>query len=197
MPSGAVLCTVILISNLVLLCPAVAEQYSEGQHQQKDSSLTPQHLHSASDQLLPDAIKNKAGSDGLHTPSKIKKKDKADPIDAPLKNISAITVSPAPALPGNSTLNATLSKEQNSTSAVTPVGPGGKVNPGSLLRGFYVFLGLSIIVMMYFIVRALRLNQTKARVHKYGVISDRDDLEMAHLEADDDENEVLFELPVK
>jgi Protein of unknown function (DUF1180) len=33
------------------------------------------------------------------------------------------------------------------------------------------------------------------RVHKYGIIANREDMEMAPLDADEDEDDVVFELP--
>ncbi|XP_059479655.1 uncharacterized protein LOC132199152 [Neocloeon triangulifer] len=130
-----------------------------------------------------------------HSGSKSKKKDKAIP-DASwyLANKTLLPVTPEKVPP--STIDSTESG-RNSSTAIAPVGPGGRVNSGSLLRGFYVFLGLGLIVIMYLVARTVRLKQKVTRVHKYGIISNRDDLEMAPLEIDDDENEVLFELPIK
>ncbi|XP_071444235.1 membrane protein FAM174A [Hetaerina americana] len=69
------------------------------------------------------------------------------------------------------------------------------LNFGALLRGFYVFLGLSVIVIMYFTVRAIRLGRKKTKVKKYGILASREDLEMTPLGVDDEEEDnTIFDL---
>ncbi|KAK5648514.1 hypothetical protein RI129_003406 [Pyrocoelia pectoralis] len=71
------------------------------------------------------------------------------------------------------------------------------IQSGALLRGFYVFLGLSAVVVFYFIFRSYRLrhgSQVSTTVKKYGVTARRSDLEMRRLELDDDDDDTLFEI---
>ena len=71
------------------------------------------------------------------------------------------------------------------------------IQSGALLRGFYVFLGLSAVTVFYFVYRSYRLRhggQVSTTVRKYGVTARRSDLEMRHLELDDDEDDTLFEI---
>ncbi|KAF5291340.1 hypothetical protein FQA39_LY03491 [Lamprigera yunnana] len=68
---------------------------------------------------------------------------------------------------------------------------------GALLRGFYVFLGLSVLTVFYFVYRSYRLrhgSQPSTTVKKYGVTARRSDLEMRPLELDDDDDDTLFEV---
>lgn len=58
-----------------------------------------------------------------------------------------------------------------------------KLNPEALMRGFYVFAGLTFIVMIYVAWRSFRKRPTQ--IHRYGVVANREDLEMAPLDSDD------------
>ncbi|XP_046399016.1 membrane protein FAM174A-like [Ischnura elegans] len=87
-------------------------------------------------------------------------------------------------LKSNATLDGTW--RRNSTDSM---------NFGALLRGFYVFLGLSVIVIMYFTVRAIRLGRKKTKVKKYGILASREDVEMTPLGVDDDEEDnTIFDI---
>ncbi|XP_011699921.1 PREDICTED: membrane protein FAM174-like [Wasmannia auropunctata] len=69
-------------------------------------------------------------------------------------------------------------------------------NTGALLRGFLVFVGLSILVMAYIVFRSFRLSKTRAQlVRKYGVLTHRQDVEMRPLplEEEDDEDTTVFD----
>ncbi|EGI63535.1 PREDICTED: membrane protein FAM174B-like [Acromyrmex echinatior] len=69
-------------------------------------------------------------------------------------------------------------------------------NTGALIRGFLVFVGLSILVMAYIMFRSLRLSKTRAQlVRKYGVLTHRQDVEMRPLPLDeeDDEDTTVFD----
>lgn len=69
-----------------------------------------------------------------------------------------------------------------------------KLNPEALMRGFYVFVGLSAIVMAYIAWKSF--GKRPAQVHRYGVIANREDLEMAPLDSDegDDDDTTHFDL---
>lgn len=69
-------------------------------------------------------------------------------------------------------------------------------NTGALIRGFLVFVGLSILVMAYIVFRSFRLSKTRAQlVRKYGVLTHRQDVEMRPLplEEEDDEDTTVFD----
>ncbi|GAB1865408.1 Membrane protein FAM174 [Camponotus japonicus] len=69
-------------------------------------------------------------------------------------------------------------------------------NAGALVRGFLVFVGLSILVMAYIVFRSFRLSKTRAQlVRKYGVLTHRQDVEMRPLplEEEDDEDTTVFD----
>ncbi|XP_017885869.1 uncharacterized protein LOC108628458 [Ceratina calcarata] len=70
------------------------------------------------------------------------------------------------------------------------------LNAGALKRGFYVFVGLSVLVMAYIVFRSFRFNKTRAQmVRKYGVLAHRQDVEMRPLPLDeeDDEDTTVFD----
>ncbi|KAL0107257.1 hypothetical protein PUN28_015652 [Cardiocondyla obscurior] len=69
-------------------------------------------------------------------------------------------------------------------------------NTGALVRGFLVFVGLSVFVMAYIVFRSFRLSKTRAQlVRKYGVLTHRQDVEMRPLplEEEDDEDTTVFD----
>ncbi|CAK9797628.1 hypothetical protein ANTQUA_LOCUS1269 [Anthophora quadrimaculata] len=70
------------------------------------------------------------------------------------------------------------------------------LNAGALKRGFYVFVGLSVLVMAYIVFRSFRLSKTRAQmVRKYGILAHRQDVEMRPLPLDeeDDEDTTVFD----
>ncbi|XP_076764278.1 uncharacterized protein LOC143431437 [Xylocopa sonorina] len=70
------------------------------------------------------------------------------------------------------------------------------LNAGALKRGFYVFVGLSVLVMAYIAFRRFRFSKTRAQmVRKYGVLAHRQDVEMRPLPLDeeDDEDTTVFD----
>jgi len=81
-----------------------------------------------------------------------------------------------------------------------PIPPNSKediIQSGALLRGFYVFLGLSALTMIYFLFRSYRLrhgSQPSTTVRKYGITARRSDMEMRPLELDDEDDDTLFEI---
>ncbi|KAK2578155.1 hypothetical protein KPH14_001351 [Odynerus spinipes] len=137
-----------------------------------------QHDAAASLSSSPSATK-KANDDG-------KKQMGAD--NKPLNNItskSSVEVS-------NGTVQTTTvaSKEH------TAEGHLASLNSGALLRGFYVFVGLGILVMAYMVFRRSRLSKPRAQmVRKYGILAHRQDVEMRPLplEEEDDEDTTVFD----
>ncbi|XP_062614321.1 membrane protein FAM174-like [Saccostrea cucullata] len=73
-----------------------------------------------------------------------------------------------------------------------------KENKGMLMRAFYVLIGLTAIVVVYFGVRAWRVRRKRNKSKKYGLITGRGaDYEMAPLDADDDDDDedtTVFEM---
>ncbi|XP_059165118.1 membrane protein FAM174A-like [Physella acuta] len=97
----------------------------------------------------------------------------------------------------NETKNNTSHNEENSeaTSIFTQM----KDNKDMLMRTMYVTLGVTGIVVVYFIIRAVRLRRKRTKSRKYGIITqqgDHGDMEMEPLGAGDDEEEdyTVFEV---
>ncbi|XP_011503078.1 PREDICTED: uncharacterized protein LOC105366357 [Ceratosolen solmsi marchali] len=70
------------------------------------------------------------------------------------------------------------------------------LNSGAFLRGIFVIIGLSIIVMAYMVFRGFRLSKTRAQmVRKYGVLAHRQDVEMRPLplDEDDEDDTIVFD----
>ncbi|XP_049963540.1 membrane protein FAM174A-like [Schistocerca serialis cubense] len=73
--------------------------------------------------------------------------------------------------------------------------PQRNLNSGALLRGFSVFVGLSAIVVIYIVIRAISMRRKKTTVRKYGILTNREDVEMTPLGAEDDEEDTtLFDV---
>ncbi|KAM9460834.1 protein FAM174C [Clarias gariepinus] len=63
---------------------------------------------------------------------------------------------------------------------------------GSMIqRALYVLIGITILGVLYFLVRAVRLKKSSTPRKKYGLLANYDDtVEMAQLESDEDDNTV-------
>ncbi|ELU13339.1 hypothetical protein CAPTEDRAFT_219076 [Capitella teleta] len=65
-----------------------------------------------------------------------------------------------------------------------------KGNKLMLMRAFYVLLGVTLIVVVYFAVRTIRWRSRNNRIKRYGLLSQNDDrLEMQPLDQDDDDED--------
>lgn len=70
-------------------------------------------------------------------------------------------------------------------------------NKGILERTLYVLLVITVIVVLYFLVKTIRLRRRKSKTRRYGVLNtnDRDNLEMTPLDQEDeDEDMTVFEV---
>lgn len=69
-------------------------------------------------------------------------------------------------------------------------------NKDMLLRTLYVLIGVTSIVILYFVFRAWRIRGRRSKSRKYGLITTRgSDLEMAPLDADDEDDDMtVFEM---
>ncbi|ESO88182.1 hypothetical protein LOTGIDRAFT_234730 [Lottia gigantea] len=69
-------------------------------------------------------------------------------------------------------------------------------NKAMLLRTLYVLIALTSIIVVYFMVRAFRLRHKRNKSRKYGLITAPNDLEMAPLDQEDDDEDdmTVFEL---
>lgn len=64
------------------------------------------------------------------------------------------------------------------------------LNSGALLRGFYVFVGLTTLALAYMVFRSFRLNKSRTQmVRKYGVLAHKQDMEMRPLPLDEDDED--------
>ncbi|XP_014681354.1 PREDICTED: membrane protein FAM174A-like [Priapulus caudatus] len=68
---------------------------------------------------------------------------------------------------------------------------------GTLTRMIYVVMGITSIVVIYFVIRAVRVRTRKSKTKKYGILQTADtDLEMTPLDVGDEEEDMtVFELP--
>ncbi|XP_010869705.1 protein FAM174C isoform X2 [Esox lucius] len=65
------------------------------------------------------------------------------------------------------------------------------VDSSMIQRALYVLIGITIIGVLYFLVRAVRLKKTTTSRKKYGLLSNYDDsVEMAALESDEEDDTV-------
>ncbi|XP_016323996.1 protein FAM174C isoform X2 [Sinocyclocheilus anshuiensis] len=95
-----------------------------------------------------------------------------------------------PALKNTSSIsNSTEVSHKNNTTANSKMGfnlDGAMIN-----RALYVLIGITVIGVLYFLVRAVRLKKTGVQRKKYGLLSNYDDtMEMAHLESDEEDTTV-------
>ncbi|XP_060072150.1 membrane protein FAM174A-like [Ylistrum balloti] len=69
-------------------------------------------------------------------------------------------------------------------------------NKDMLLRTLYVLIGVTSVVILYFVFRAWRIRGRRSKSRKYGLITTRgSDLEMAPLDADDEDDDLtVFEM---
>lgn len=62
------------------------------------------------------------------------------------------------------------------------------------MRAFIVVVGVTALVVTYFVIRAVRLRRKRSKSRKYGIIAKRGDVEMTPLDQDDDDEEMtVFE----
>ncbi|XP_041647491.1 protein FAM174C isoform X2 [Cheilinus undulatus] len=90
------------------------------------------------------------------------------------------TVAPRPALTNSSGVNSTKS---------SPKGPfdGLNVDSSMIQRALYVLIGITMIGVLYFLIRAVRLKRPAPR-KKYGLLSNYDDsVEMDGMESEEDD----------
>nr|XP_018906721.1 PREDICTED: membrane protein FAM174B-like isoform X2 [Bemisia tabaci]XP_018906723.1 PREDICTED: membrane protein FAM174B-like isoform X2 [Bemisia tabaci] len=61
---------------------------------------------------------------------------------------------------------------------------------------FYIFIGLSVIILLIFILRAMRFRSKKStRIRRYGIVTSTGDVEMMPLDnEDDDEEATVFDI---
>jgi len=121
----------------------------------------------------------------------------ASPNAAP----SNARIADAPKSHNTENVNATTEMPQRSGSissstiqeSVQPVRK--SISTGAFIRAFYVFVGLGAIIVMYIVVRTVRLRRKKTAVRKYGVLASREDVELTPLGIEDeDEDMALFDM---
>lgn len=123
--------------------------------------------------------------------------------DTPAVSVKNIT--------SNATVNTNLNKNEKNVSHIIQSTTGAPVNfnqtkgpihlrehNGALLRSFYVFLGMSGLVVIYISFRTCRLRSgapPPTIVRKYGVVGRRSDMEMLPLPLNEEEDDdTLFEV---
>ncbi|XP_026852191.2 protein FAM174C isoform X2 [Electrophorus electricus] len=69
--------------------------------------------------------------------------------------------------------------------------PSFELDVSMVQRALYVLIGITVIGLLYFLVRAVRLKKTTTQRKKYGLLSNYDDtVEMAQLESDEEDTTV-------
>lgn len=70
-----------------------------------------------------------------------------------------------------------------------------KFNFTTAVTGFYVVACLSVVIIVYFVIKAIRLRRRKSKIRRYGVIASREDVEMTPLgDEDEDEDSTVFDI---
>lgn len=68
------------------------------------------------------------------------------------------------------------------------------LNGSTIQRALYVLIGITVIGVLYFLVRAVRVKKATAPRKKYGLLKNYDDsVEMAHIESDEEDDTTLYE----
>nr|XP_042907807.1 uncharacterized protein LOC107456310 [Parasteatoda tepidariorum] len=93
-------------------------------------------------------------------------------------------------LPNNSSISDTYNSTHNVPSWMVPI------KSGALQRTGFVVLGFMIIILLFFVVRSVRMHHKKSKSRKYGVITSTD-MEMVPLDNDDEEEEEMTLFDVK
>ncbi|KAM8745481.1 protein FAM174C [Acanthopagrus schlegelii] len=89
------------------------------------------------------------------------------------------TTVPRPAVTNSSGLNSTQSGGKS---------PGGVLDGSMIQRALYVLIGVTMIGVLYFLIRAVRLKRPSQKKKKYGLLSNYDDsVEMDGVESDEDD----------
>ncbi|XP_022614855.1 uncharacterized membrane protein C19orf24 homolog [Seriola dumerili] len=103
------------------------------------------------------------------------------------KAATGTTAAPRPALTNSSGVNSTHSGGKSNDVAFT----GLNVDSSMIQRALYVLIGITMIGVFYFLIRAVRLKKPTHK-KKYGLLSDYDDsVEMDAV--DSDEDDTLYE----
>ncbi|XP_023284479.1 uncharacterized membrane protein C19orf24 homolog [Seriola lalandi dorsalis] len=103
------------------------------------------------------------------------------------KAATGTTTAPRPALTNSSGVNSTHSGGKSNDAAF----PGLNVDSSMIQRALYVLIGITMIGVFYFLIRAVRLKKPTHK-KKYGLLSDYDDsVEMDAV--DSDEDDTLYE----
>ncbi|KAJ8408400.1 hypothetical protein AAFF_G00258140 [Aldrovandia affinis] len=87
---------------------------------------------------------------------------------------------------------------QNSVNGTTKnIFPPLNVDSSMIQRALFVLIGITVIGVLYFLVRAVRMKKPTQR-KKYGLLSNQDDnMEMAHLESDEEDTTVYEAKPLR
>lgn len=102
----------------------------------------------------------------------------------------ATTISSKPAEVAAEAASSTVASAVNGT---IPAGFGVDVlqNRGMIVRMTYVLVGFSILILLYFIVKAVRLRRVNSRTRKYGVLTENLDSPLGLGDESDEEVEVF------
>lgn len=113
------------------------------------------------------------------------------------KELDSEVVDDPPAV--NTTPKIKVSNESSDTGQATEdseddelgLGPPSGLKPDAILRLFYVFVVVGVVVLIYILIKFLRFRRKRA-TRKYRVLSHTDEQEMFPLAADDGDDEEIF-----
>jgi len=119
---------------------------------------------------------------------------KGSPVDAPVAPAST-SMTATTAATAASTTTTTLTEAMTSSNGTIPSGYGTDIlqNRGMIARMTYVLVGFSILILVYFVVKAVRLRRVKSRSRKYGVLTENLDSPLG-IDDDSDEEVEVFEV---
>lgn len=118
------------------------------------------------------------------------------PVIPSTKSAAAIGAASTEATPADAAVEVTTmdtSNYNNSGTIPSVFGPNPLQNRGMIVRMTYVLVGFSILILVYFVVKAVRLRRMKSRTRKYGVLTENLNSPLG-LDEDSEEEVEVFEV---
>ncbi|KAJ8925310.1 hypothetical protein NQ315_009140 [Exocentrus adspersus] len=113
----------------------------------------------------------------------VKKQTKKEDV-ASVSSVNAKSVTPTKASVNDSNMKIGTNTNQNT-----------EIESGALMRGIFVFVGITMLFIMYIAYKTYRRKNNNVVIKKYGVRTRKSDIEMEPLPLDeDDEDETVFDL---
>lgn len=108
--------------------------------------------------------------------------------------VSTEAIAADAAVEATTTTTMDTSNDHNNNGTIPSVfGPNPLQNRGMIVRMTYVLVGFSILILVYFVVKAVRLRRMKSRTRKYGVLTENLNSPLG-LDEDSEEEVEVFEV---